>query len=116
MTLFPRTTSTLSSALSKRMPARFRDYVVGLSLGAMTSYAHASILAPKVCQVFRNVAGNDLYSIACGVGGVGLLIANAMDEGDNKLKTSALRIGLAGAGLVNLETISSYVTGSPWGC
>lgn len=112
MTLFQR----IKAAIAKRVPARFHDYAVGLSLGAMTSYAHASILAPKVCQVFKQVAGNDLYSIAAGVGGVGLLIANAMDEGDNKLKTSALRIGLAAAGLVNIETISSFVTGSPWGC
>lgn len=112
MTLLHR----IKSAVATKIPNRLRDYAVGLTLGAMASYAHASILAPKVCTVFRQVAGNDLYSIALGAGGAGLLIANGLDEGDSKVKTAVLRIMLAGAGLANLENLSTLVTGSPWGC
>lgn len=103
----------------RRLPlqyARARDYGMGLVLGTYVSMAHASILAPKVCGIFKQVAGNDLYSIAAGIGGAGLLVANSMNEGDNKVKTATLRIGIAGAALVNLENLSTLVTGSPWGC
>lgn len=95
---------------------RVHDYAVGLALGLAANAASASILAPKVCTVFRQVAGNDLYSILAGVGGAALLAANMMDEGNNKLKSGALRIGLVTAAVINLESITTIVTGQPWGC
>lgn len=96
--------------------ARLRDYGLGLLLGSYVSMAHASILGPKVCNVFKTVAGNDLYSIAAGIGFLGLLVANAMDEGGNTVKTAALRIGAAAIFLVNLQNVVETVTGAPWGC
>jgi hypothetical protein len=96
--------------------ARLRDYALGLLLGSYVSMAHASILGPKVCAVFKQIAGNDLYSVAAGIGFLGLLIANAMDEGGNSVKTAALRIAVAATFLVNLQTVVEAVTGQPWGC
>ncbi|AEV26929.1 hypothetical protein Dsui_2578 [Azospira oryzae PS] len=95
---------------------KLEHYISGLILGLTTSYVQASILAPVICKGFKTLAGNDLYSIAAGVGGAGLLIANAMDEGDNKLKTGALRIAGVTAVAINLESITTMVTGTPWGC
>lgn len=95
---------------------RWRDYAVGLALGLCASYANATILAPRICSAFRQLAGNDLYSILAGVGLAGLLYANSLDEGDNKVKTSAIRIGIATTGLINLENITTLFTGTPWGC
>jgi hypothetical protein len=78
--------------------------------------AHASILGPKVCTMFKAIAGNDLYSVTAGIGFLGLLIANAMDEGGNTVKTAALKIGAAALLLVNLQNVVETVTGTPWGC
>jgi hypothetical protein len=94
----------------------WRHYAVGLALGCVTLNAQATILAPALCRAFHQIAGNDLYSIAAGAGLVGLLIAHSMDEGDNKLKTAVLRIGLATTALVNVQTVTSYFTGTSWGC
>jgi len=99
-----------------RRYARLRDYGVGLLLGGYVSMAHASILGPKICTIFKTIAGNDVYSIAAGIGFVGLLVANIMDEGGNTVKTSALRIAFAATFLVNLQNIVETFTGSPWGC
>lgn len=114
-----RIRTTPATRALRRVAARYaraRDYIMGALLGLYVSAAHASILAPKVCNVFKTVAGNDLYSIGAGVGLAGLLWAHSLDEGDNKLKTSAIRIGIAGLGLVNLQTIIETATGTPWGC
>jgi hypothetical protein len=99
-----------------RHGARLRDYGIGLLLGSYVSMAHASILGPKVCTMFKTIAGNDLYSVAAGIGFLGLLIANAMDEGGNTVKTAALKIGAAALFLVNLQNVVETVTGAAWGC
>lgn len=106
----------LPTTLRTKLPKIKRDVAVGLYLVLMTGYVQATILAPKVCQLFRQIAGNDLYSILAGVGGAGLLVANMVDEGDNKLKTRAMQIGLVTVGALNLENLTTMVTGAPWGC
>lgn len=108
----PRKRASAAPKTSKRL----HNYTLGLGLAGIAEYANASILGPKLCLVFNTVAGNDLYSIAAGVGLVALLIANAVNEGDNKAKTAALRIVTAGTLLINLQTLSTLITGSTWGC
>jgi hypothetical protein len=93
----------------------FRSIMGSLFLLSATA-ANASMIAAPVCRVFRQIAGNDLYSILAGIGGVGILAANAVDEGDKKMKTGLLRIGLVTAGALNIENLSTIVTGTPWGC
>lgn len=117
-TICPRCISRFLSSLPPLMRryARFRDYGLGLLLGGYVSMAHASILGPKVCTIFKTIAGNDLYSIAAGIGFLGLLAANVMDEGGNTVKTAALRIAAAATLLVNLQTVTEVLTGAPWGC
>lgn len=101
------------------MPLRLcikRHLTVALPLMAMTTYAQAGIFSSKICSVFNSVADNSLYSVLTGIGLAGLLVAHSLDEGDNKVKTGAIRIGLAGIGLVNVQTLSNMVTGASWGC
>lgn len=117
MTQFTLSPIDQAKSIAHIVRSRWERAITGLMLMLfVANTASASLLAAPICKVFKQLFGNDLVAIAAGIGGAGLLIANAMDEGDNKLKTGALRIGAAAAALVNLETISAMVTGTPWGC
>jgi hypothetical protein len=106
--------TTVESALQSR---KMRDYATGAALFLIAvNYAHASIFGPKICSAFNKIAGNDLYSVLAGLGMAGLFVTHALDEGDNKVKTASIKIGLAATGLVNLQDLSQLVTGSTWGC
>jgi hypothetical protein len=93
-----------------------RDWAMGVVLGSYVSFVQASIFGKQLCTIFTGVADNQMYSVLAGLGLAGLLVAHSLDEGDNKLKTSGIRIGLAATGLVNLQTLSTLVTGANWGC
>lgn len=116
MTKHIRLPQWLQRCFSKPLWARSRDYGLGLALGAFAVNAHASMFATQLCRAFHGVADSTLYSVLAGFGLAGLLVANSLDEGDNKIKTAAIRIGIAVTGLVNLETLSVLFTGAPWGC
>lgn len=72
--------------------------------------ANAGSLTGGGCRFYNNYLNNDLYAFLAGIGGLGLVAKNMLDEGDQKLKSSASKWMIAGGAALNIPTIAGLVT------
>ncbi|CUT17425.1 MULTISPECIES: hypothetical protein [Candidatus Ichthyocystis] len=90
-------------------------YVV-ITLLATPVNVRAGILSDQICSAYKNIFDASFYGIAIAAGLGGLLLAIALDEGGNQIKSRILRVSIAAIAIVNLDNIVSVLTGQRFVC
>ncbi len=78
--------------------------------------ARAGILSDQICSAYKSIFDASFYGIAIAAGLGGLLLAIALDEGGNQVKSRILRVSIAAIAIVNLDNIVSVLTGQRFVC
>lgn len=93
------------SNLFQSLVVRFNARVLTGGVLITVSPLAGSAITDGLCKAYNNFIGNELVGFAVGAGALGLVLASALDEGGNTVKTGAIRLGAAGTAGVSINEL-----------
>ncbi|WP_092401701.1 MULTISPECIES: hypothetical protein [Candidatus Ichthyocystis] len=93
-----------------------KRFYLSIAFLTKSTISTAGLLSDQICSAYKNIFDASFYGIAIAAGLGGLLLALALDEGGNQIKSRILRISISAVAIVNLDNIVGVLTGQHFVC